>query len=105
MDASQRAHPLEEIGIAREVDRPRAGDHVAHGLRPARADAERGGMLGVGHPHSQRPDLHLVPVDDLVDGAEASSPQETPRTLRDDHLGAPVEPGEGGKVEMVMVDV
>ena len=52
VDAAQSTHPLEEVGIACEVHRPRARDHIADGLGPARAHAEPGGMLGVGNPHS-----------------------------------------------------
>jgi len=96
---------LEEVGIACEVHRSRARNHVADRLGPARAHAEPGGMLRVGNPHAYRPDVHFVSGDDFADETEAASPQETAGTHGDDHLGAQVEPVEGAKVEMVVVDV
>ena len=59
----------------------------------------------MGHPHSHCADVHLVSGHHLTDEAEAASPQETSCAGRDEHLGAAVEPVEGGKVEVVVVAV
>jgi hypothetical protein len=62
-------------------------------------------MLGVGDLHSESSDIHFLSGDDLPDEAKTASPQETTGSRRHEYLSAQVEPVEGGKVEMVVMDV
>ena len=72
------AHRREQVGVAREVHRPAAGDHVAHGLRPPCAQAPADGVLGVRRPHPHHAEVHLLAGADLADDTEPAPAEQAP---------------------------
>ena len=99
------AHPVEEIGVAREVDgaASRRRRNRATAARAPAACARRACSACVARTRTL-PQSSSVALHHLDDGTDVSAPQQTRRAGRNGHARG-VDRGERRHVEMVVVDV
>ena len=74
-----RAHPVEEIGVAREVDGARAGDDEAERRQHRRQRVPRRAVLGVCRAHAHTAELELRSLHHFDDGTDVCAPHQTAR--------------------------
>ena len=99
------AHLVEDVGVAGEVDPPRAGEHEPE--RVTAREERRPGAVVIGERRrdAHAPDLELIPDGHLGDVREAPVAQDLPDPPRDDDAGGAAEREERGDVEVVVVGV
>ena len=97
-------HPVEDVGVAREVHLAASADEVAD--RSARAARRRPArVVGPRGANGNVADSNLVALQDLLHALEAARPHEPAEASREDHERLAGKAFERAQVEVVEVPV